>query len=95
MGMLEGIHYDTLTEVVVHLGMTLMLVSGFGAPMTPEHIEISAALQSAIHPGRDTDIASVQRVWDAHKRVYREFGHEDWLDLVWEVYFQHLPDLAR
>jgi RHS repeat-associated protein len=62
---------------------------------TAEHTRITAALQTAIHTGEDTTGASVQQIWNAHKVVYERLGHHDWLDLIWDVYFQHLPNVKK
>ena len=42
-----------------------------------------------------TNNARPQQVWSAHRKVYTDLGYEDWAELIWEVYFQHIPGITK
>lgn len=61
---------------------------------TDHHGEITQRLRQKIGygrgPGWRTKNATRQRVWEAHRDVYEEFGHKDWADRIWSEYFSDL-----
>jgi len=58
------------------------------AAMIPDGIhlgEITPQLRRLIP---NTETATLQEIWDAHKQVYSQYEWgEDWLDAIWKEYF--------
>ena len=39
--------------------------------------------------------ATLQEIWDAHKRVYEEFDLDDLAEVVWDKYFRHFDGVTK
>jgi RHS repeat-associated protein len=66
----------------VEIGQWLHGPTGRGGPT------ITDQLRDKINH-RLSDTATLQEIWEAHRDVYREFGYDDWVDLIWESYFKN------